>query len=103
MRKRRHLSAVLALLTSAATASVFAVAAPASAAGGATPDVKHQQSGDSGPAVYQDVSKPLRDVPPQAGSKSKRPVEDVAPMPQSHASTANDPVVQTSAAALMPT
>jgi hypothetical protein len=103
MRKSRHLSAALALLTSVAAASVFAVAAPAGAAVKTAAAANPHQSSDSGPAVYQDVSQPLRNLPPQAGDKSKKPVEDMGRMPQQQTATVNDPVVQSSAAALMPT
>src|SRR4051794_26631638 len=87
VRPRPLLSAVLALATSAAAASVLALAPSAAAApgsGGASTSARggSQQSGDSGPAVYQDVSKPLRDMPPKAGPRSKNPVEDMEGMPQ---------------------
>ena len=90
-------------MTSAAAASVFALAPTASAAPVKPTVGNPHQSSDSGPAVYQDVSQPLRDIPPQAGSKARKPVEDMDRMPQAQSTTVADPVVQSSASALMPT
>ena len=102
VKTRRSLSAALALVTSAAAASVLVVAGPAGAAVKTAPAANPHQSSDSGPAVYQDVSQPLRDLPPQAGDKARKPVEDMDRMPQQQSTTVADPVVQSSATPLIP-
>jgi len=101
VRVRSLLSASVAVVTATATASVLAVAAPAISPAHAA-SRGQRQSADSGPAVYHDVSRPLRDMPLRAISQGKQRDEDVDAMPQSQSSKVADPVVQSSVTRLMP-
>src|SRR5438445_12968806 len=91
-RVRGGLGVALALATIAA----FSIPALASAAPAGPPTSDQNRSDYSPQAVHQDVSPPLRDIPPARQPTHERRERPQRGVPEPPSSTAADPVVQSS-------